>query len=218
MENTPFFDFTLLDKERTMVTPEYENYNYVISCALSRDGHDMIATVIKYDQQSHKELVNLFVYTNDCFDDYAIALKRLFYKYRASALVVDANGLGEGLIDCLMRSQVDKETGKEFSGFNDEDIVCPLRVNKTINTEAHKNVKEQLTSGNIKFLVHEDVADKNDLRPHILTSSLLEEMSNLVNSSPKDEDIILERINKNIQKDKFSAFEYGIYYIDMIEN
>ena len=52
------------------------------------------------------------------------------------------------------------------------------------------------------------------LKPFTLTSILKEEMMNL---REKNEgiNIILERANKGIKKDKFSAWEYGLYYIKL---
>jgi hypothetical protein len=54
------------------------------------------------------------------------------------------------------------------------------------------------------------------LKPFTLTSILKEEMMNL---REKNEgiNIILERANKGIKKDKFSAWEYGLYYIKLEE-
>ena len=50
------------------------------------------------------------------------------------------------------------------------------------------------------------------LKPFTLTSILKEEMMNLRENN-EGVNIILDRANKGIKKDKFSAFEYGLYYI-----
>lgn len=50
------------------------------------------------------------------------------------------------------------------------------------------------------------------LRPYTLTSILREEMLNLREEN-EGVNIILKRANNSIKKDKFSAFEYGLYYI-----
>jgi len=50
------------------------------------------------------------------------------------------------------------------------------------------------------------------LKPFTLTSILKEEMMNLREEN-EGVNIILKRVNKRIAKDKFSAFEYGLYYI-----
>ena len=54
------------------------------------------------------------------------------------------------------------------------------------------------------------------LKPFNLTSILKEEM---MNHREENEglNIILKQANKSIRKDKFSAFEYGLYYIKQEE-
>jgi hypothetical protein len=55
------------------------------------------------------------------------------------------------------------------------------------------------------------------LTPFTLTSILKEEMLNLREEN-EGVNIILKRANSRIQKDKFSAFEYGLYYIKQEED
>ena len=51
-----------------------------------------------------------------------------------------------------------------------------------------------------------------ELKPFTLTSILKEEMMNL-REETEGVNIILKQANRGIRKDKFSAFEYGLYYI-----
>ena len=55
------------------------------------------------------------------------------------------------------------------------------------------------------------------LKPFTLTSILKEEMMNLREEN-EGVNIILKQANKGIRKDKFSAFEYGLYYIKLEED
>ena len=55
------------------------------------------------------------------------------------------------------------------------------------------------------------------LKPFTLTTILKEEMLNLREEN-EGVNIILKRANSRIQKDKFSAFEYGLYYIKQEED
>ena len=55
------------------------------------------------------------------------------------------------------------------------------------------------------------------LKPFNLTSILKEEMMNLREEN-EGVNIILKQANKGIRKDKFSAFEYGLYYIKLEED
>ena len=54
------------------------------------------------------------------------------------------------------------------------------------------------------------------LKPFTLTSILKEEMMNL-REETENLNIILKQANRGIRKDKFSAFEYGLYYIKQEE-
>jgi hypothetical protein len=48
-------------------------------------------------------LVNIYTWDDTHFEDQAIKLKRLYYKYKARRLVIDANGLGIGLVDYMVK-------------------------------------------------------------------------------------------------------------------
>ena len=55
------------------------------------------------------------------------------------------------------------------------------------------------------------------LKPFTLTTILREQMLNLVEEN-EGVNIILKQASKSIKKDKFSAFEYGLYYIKLDED
>lgn len=55
------------------------------------------------------------------------------------------------------------------------------------------------------------------LIPFTLTTILKEQMLNLVEEN-EGVNIILKQANRGIKKDKFSAFEYGLYYIKQQED
>lgn len=184
------------------------------------------------------------------FEDQATQLKRLYYKYKARRIVIDANGLGIGLVDYMVKSQYNEDTGDflpDFGVLNDDegfykkfrtnstefDALYLIKANAPINTEAHVNAQTQMQAGKIKFLIEEKVAKEKllgtklgqgmtpeeraeYLKPFTLTSILREEMLNLreVNEGIN---IILKQANKSIKKDKFSSFEYGLYYIKLEE-
>ena len=56
-----------------------------------------------------------------------------------------------------------------------------------------------------------------ELKTFTLTSILKEEMMNLREEN-EGINIILKQANRGIRKDKFSAFEYGLYYIKIEED
>ena len=257
-----FFNAEIFDRNRILNQPEYEISGraskaayYVISADVGRKGCDTVACVFKVTPQpqgsSIKSLVNIYTYSDEHFEDQAIHLKNLFYKYNAKRLIIDGNGMGIGLVDYMVKSQVDPSTNDtypDFGVYNDDenfykkyrtvnceqDALYIMKANAPINTEAHANAQSQLSSGKVKMLIDERVAKTkimgtkvgqnmkpeeraNYLKPFTLTSILKEEMMNLREEN-EGTNIILKQANRGIRKDKFSAFEYGLYYIKQEED
>ena len=257
-----FFSSEVFDRNRILNQPEYEASGrsskqayYVLSADVGRKGCDTVVCVFKVTPQPQgaaiKTLVNIYTLTDEHFEDQAIKLKKLFYKYNAQRLVIDANGLGIGLVDYMIKSQIDPDTADVFPDFgvyNDEelyykkyrtnnteqDAMYLIKANAPINTEAHTVARSNLSSGKIKFLIDERIAKQKlmgtkvgqnmkpeeraeYLKPFTLTSILKEEMLNLREEN-EGVNIILKQANRGIRKDKFSAFEYGLYYIKQEED
>ena len=256
-----FFNGEFFDRNRKLQQPEYEASGrsssgayYVLSVDVGRKGCDTIVCVFKVSPQAQgpavKSLVNIYTMSDEHFEDQAIKLKKLYYKYKARTLVIDGNGLGIGLIDYMIKSQTD-ENGDflpDFGVENDDDgyykkyrtqnteydAMYIIKANAPINTECHANAQTQLQAGKVKFLIDERTAkDKllstqkgqrmkpeeraEYLKPFTLTSILKEEMMNLREEN-EGVNIILKQANRGIKKDKFSAFEYGLYYIKQKED
>ena len=257
-----FFNAEIFDRNRILNQPEYEasgRYSnlafYVLAADIGRKGCDSVICVFKVTPQSQggatKSLVNIYTLSDEHFEDQAIKLKKLYYKYNARQIVIDGNGMGIGLIDYMVKSQTDPDTNETYPDFgvsNDEegyykkyktsvtelDAMYILKANAPINTEAHAIARSQLSSGKVKFLIDERIA-KNKLmatkvgqsmkpeqraeylKPFTLTSILKEEMMNL-REETEGVNIILKQANRGIRKDKFSAFEYGLYYLKLEED
>lgn len=261
-----FFSAESFDRHRVLLQPEYEYSNrssknayYVLGVDVGRKGCTTEVCVFKVTPQNQgsslKTLVNIYTWDAEHFGIQAINLKKLYYKYKARAVVIDANGLGTGLVDFMVTDQIDPETGEVLPNFGiggatydgweqdykkfktpdtELDVMYLIKANAPINTEAHSNAQTQLSSGKIKFLIDENQAkvklmatkmgatmDNNKraeyLKPFTLTTILREQMLNLVEEN-EGVNIILKQASKNIKKDKFSAFEYGLYYIKQEED
>ena len=257
-----YFSADKFDKHRVLLQPEYEysgrstkSAYYVLGVDVGRKGCTTEVCVFKVTPQAQgpalKTLVNLYSWDEEHFESQAINIKRLYYKYKARRIAIDANGLGIGLVDYMVKSQIDPETGEYLPDFgveNDDegfykkfktleteaDAMYLIKANAPINTEAHTYVQTQLASGKIKFLIDENQAkvklmstkvgqnmdsDRRAeyLRPFTLTTILREQMLNLVEEN-EGVNIILKQSSRTIKKDKFSAFEYGLYYIKQEED
>ena len=260
-----FFNGETFDNHRILKQPEYEHSGrssvhsyYILSVDVGRKGCDSVVCVWKVTPQSMgpaiKSLVNIYTISDAHFEDQAKRLKTLYYKYKARRLVIDANGLGIGLVDYMVKPQDNLETVEHFPDFGvyggtqedaqeeykkyrtnetEEDAMYLIKASAPINSEAHANAQTQLNAGKVKLLIDERIAKvkllettagkkmtpekrAEYLKPFTLTSILKEEMMNLREEN-EGINIILKQANKGIKKDKFSAFEYGLYYIKIEE-
>lgn len=192
-----FYSPEVFDKCRLLHKAE-NSYNkaakasfYIISVDVGRFGCDSVATVIKVTPRvtnslgkgvaiSHlKQVVNIFIFHDMHFQDQALRLKTLYYLYNARRIVIDANGVGAGLVDYMVKPQTDPLTGNQFPDFgvmNDEkneyrrfktdatevDAIYQVKAHAADNTEAYVTLQSNLNSGLLKFLIDERTA-KNEL-------------------------------------------------------
>lgn len=260
-----YFSSEVFDKHRQLLQPEYEhsgrsskNAYYLLGIDVGRIGCTTEVCVFKITPQPQgaaiKSLVNIYTYDAEDFEQQAIKVKKLFYKYKCRVAAIDANGLGVGFIDFMTKAQIDPETGDELPPFGveggtfdevheqykkikgdniEKDAMYLIKANAPINTEAHAYVQTQLSSGKIKLLIDEREASTKlmstkvgqnmtpdqraeYLMPFVQTSILKDQMLNLIESN-EGVNIILKQNNNSIKKDKFSAFEYGLYYAKLDE-
>ena len=185
-----FFSGDKFDKHRTLLQPEYEysgrsskSAYYVIGVDVGRIKCTTEACVFKVTPQpqgaSLKSLVNIYTYEAEDFEEQSVKLKKLYYKYKARVLSIDANGLGVGLIDFMTKAQIDPQTGDQLPPFGvqggtaqdtidlykkvrgpgvEEGALYLVKANAPINTQAYTYVKTQLSSGRIKMLIDESQA------------------------------------------------------------
>lgn len=185
-----FYSAEKFDKHRVLLQPEYEysgrsskSAYYVIGVDVGRIGCTTEACVFKSTPQPQgsnlKTLVNIYTYEAEDFETQAINLKKLYYKYKARVLAIDANGLGIGLVDFMTKAQIDPETGDDLPPFGveggtaedtnnlykkikgpgvEENAMYLIKANAPINTEAYSYAQTQMSSGKVKFLIDEQAA------------------------------------------------------------
>ena len=185
-----FYSAEKFNKHRVLNQPEYEYSNkssknafYVLGVDVGRIGCTTEVCVFKVTPQPRgnalKSLVNLYSFEAEDFEMQSIHIKRLYYKYKARMVSIDANGLGIGLIDFMTKAQVDPETSeilppfgvsggtsedtanlyKKIKGANvEEDALYLIKANAPINTEAYSYAQTQMSSGRVQFLIDENTA------------------------------------------------------------
>lgn len=140
------------------------------------------------------------------------------------------------------------QTLPPYASYNDEElrkvqpndapqIINVLIASASLNTELYSIAYSEIMSGHVRLLIEENEAksklmatkvgqkmtlDKRvaKLMPYEMTTRLIEEIGNLrIKSSVNSgKNIMLERINQDIQKDRFSAMIYGLYSIKLMED
>ena len=182
-----YFSSEIFDKYRILNQPEYEfsgrsskTAYYVLGIDVGRKGCNTECCIFKVTPQATgraiKSLVNIESWAEEHFEAQSINIKKTFYKYKARCCAIDANGIGIGLVDYLVKSQIDPETGETLPPFGVEntadypeykqyitpdterDALFLIKANTPINTEAHSYVQIQMSSGKLKFLIDERTA------------------------------------------------------------
>ena len=199
-----FFDGEKFDRNRILQKPENESSGrssklayYVLSVDVGRKGCQSVVCVFKVTPQAQgsaiKSLVNIYTFEDEHFEDQAIKIKKLFYKYNARRVVIDGNGLGIGLLDYMVKKQIDTngDVFPDFGVYNDpdafykkyrtndteQDAVYIIKANAPINTEAYTIVQTEIESGKVKFLIDERTA-KNKLMGTKLGQAMSSEQRN----------------------------------------
>lgn len=177
----------------------------------------------------------------------AIELKKLYLKFHPKEILIDGTGIGVGLLDFMVMEQLGTDgvlypslaswNDEEYSKFPGEKVLYVLKATTSLNSRIHSNCFSQIANGHIRFLIKEQEAKSKllstkkglkmkpldklaRLAPHIETTKLFDEICNLRlrNTGVNNQDIVVEQINRRINKDRFSAFEYGLWRIREIED
>lgn len=180
-----FFNGEKFDRNRILKQPEYESSGrsssqayYILSVDVGRFKCQTVICVFKVTPQAQgasiKSLVNIYAYEAEHYGLQALRIKKLYYKYNAKRIVIDANGLGSGLMDFMVIHQddegeiyppfgvyggTDQDAEQKYRQFRtndtEDDAIYTIKANAPINTEAYSALQSALDSGKIKFLCEE---------------------------------------------------------------
>lgn len=221
------------------------NVHYVLSYDVARASGNanansslvVIKMIDRGDGTYVKHLVNLFTMEGTHFLNQAKFLKQKVKEYNARILCIDANGLGAGLVDQLT-SEIDDNP--PYSVVNDDKFNILKKPNSvpmifaissqsrgTKNENIINHFMATIANNDIKMLKAESQA-KSEIRekdpykfadkllPFIQTDRLVDEVMNLeyVNNGNTG---TVKQVSQKIQKDRFSALSYGLYWIYLEE-
>lgn len=166
------------------------------------------------------------------FTEQACIIKKYKRAYKAKMVIADGNGLGAGLVDELLKPSYDKITGEYLGCFDTintdnqpqssdaEKCLFDIKA-QSYQTKVISHFINTVENGMLKMLVHkkeqdfsnkeQEFFDKN-IAPFINTELLFFEISNL-RLKVNGKNLSVEKVVKKIDKDRFSALSYCLFYI-----
>ena len=221
---------------------------YYIGCDVARSNktnNNQTSICIAKVKRNKKNLVSKIQLVNMInlpaglnFTAQAIELKRLKYLFDARMVVVDSNGLGQGLLEELLKEHIDPLTRKEYPAWNttntedEPDTVdydqCLFGLKaQGINNDIILNFISLFDNGGMVELltkIDQNQFDSsgnyldNDKIAHIQTDLFIEEISNLQLETLNGGKLGVKQSTKAIDKDRYSATAYCLYYLMKYEN
>lgn len=180
------------------------------------------------------QVVNVLGVSNKMnFKNQACLIKKLKRQYKAKMVIVDGNGLGSGLTDQLLLTSYDPVTGENLGCFdtintdnkpevdNAEKCLFDMKaqgqqtkvvsyfINAVDSNILHMLIRKQEQDFTDK---EREFFDKN-VAPFMNTELLFMEITNLRLKVLSGNNLTVEKVVRKIDKDKFSALSYGIFYI-----
>jgi hypothetical protein len=233
---------TLTDAEMK-ATDKKAMYILSYDCARSEGSQNATSALAVFkcidrgDGTYQKQCVNLISMEGTHFLKQSLFLKKMVHQYNASALIIDANGIGSAVVDNLVL-EIDEFPPFEVLNDNRFDkyktnnsipmiFAVKSQAKETRNSDIHNHFMTCISNHQVKFLISENEArgkikkksaeETNEaLLPFIYTDLLEEELMNLEYSITGTQTKV-KQISKGINKDRFSAIEYGLFYIHLLE-
>lgn len=206
----------------------------------------MVFKVYTEGERYKIHLVNIKILNGTHFRDQAAMLKQLDLDFDFKAIVMDINGNGAGLADYMIDEQELNGVYYQPYGFLNKTKYSStekrgnvrklfgIEANRSLNSEIYTNAHIILSLKRVSLLLNErqarryfsqyktwnklnPVKQANKLIPYAQTTKLQDQLSNLKANLDTNSTIVLTRINSHTRKDLVSAFVYGLYYINLIE-
>lgn len=181
------------------------------------------------------DIVNIIKIPNIMnFSAQAVKVKQIQKRYNAKMVICDGNGLGAGLIDCLLTESIDPITGESLGCWdtindnnepeipNSPKIVYNLKA-QSCQSEVITTFIDYVDGSKLRLLerrLENDFTESewddsdNKIRPFIETDAFIEETANLKMKHLSNGGLTIEKVVAKIDKDRVSALIYMLWYID----
>ena len=172
------------------------------------------------------------------FEEQTLIIKKLYFKFKPKAIVIDANGLGIGMVDMVKKRTVDPVDNRVYPAFdhvNWKESFCsdptaikcvyPLKA-QGINDKIVANFMVVMNSM-VELLVEADFNAMHLTKDiftckelcYVHTDMLIEEINNLQTvETGVSKKLTVEPISKKYNKDRYSSLAYVLYYVATEDN
>jgi hypothetical protein len=249
-----------LNKCRTLSIAEWEHcgdtkVQYVLAYDVSRSTgkeNALCALVVikltpRGDGTYHKQVVNIFSSEGQHDTWQAKFLKEKVREYKASILVIDANGIGSGVVDQLVLDlndgnppyKVVNDIDNQWTKYETQDAIPMVYALKsqrkeTKNSDMINNIMKVFNKLDVELLKTpneglKELEKKNKKKFKDDSEEIaLAEIPYILTNNLCDEimnllykqrgnDSEVEQISRSIPKDKFSALMYGLFWVYLEE-
>ena len=252
-------DIKSLLKIRTLTEPVYNNVDskrkIILGVDVARSANtNNNKTIISVLELHHAnnglirqmDLINMYLVTNQLnFTVQACLVKQIQQQYKAKVIVVDTNGLGKGLLDELLKPNVDIQTGDTYPAWDtingeiksdykdaielvfalnsqERDIKTGGRINNSVIVNFIACVEGQ----KIRLLEERrdnefditDIQEYLKFAPYEQTNALVEEIANLKIKHLTNGEVTVERVLNKIDKDRYSSLAYALWWAMTFDN
>lgn len=181
-------------------------------------------------------------------DDQALIIRKMFDEYDCDYLVLDTNGLGLGVYDCLARDVVDPETGEIYPAISccnnaemaarctvigADKVIWAIKASAQFNSDCAFLLREAFRSGRIRLLSAE--LEANEALENIKGYSSLSESDKFLFKLPYTHTtLLINELTKlqheeaggkvkifeksGMRKDRYSSLSYNYYVATQLES
>lgn len=176
------------------------------------------------------DIVNIINIPNTLnFTKQAIEIKKIADRYSPRMVICDGNGLGAGLIDELLKRNVDSNTKEEYPPWatvntdnepeerDAKKCLYDLKA-QSCQSKVITSFIDMVDSGKLKLLAKQSEYDMmsmtaDEAAAFVQTDFLIEEVANLKLVERPNAGLSVQKVVRKIDKDRFSALAYMLYYI-----
>ena len=181
-------------------------------------------------------------------EEQALIIRRMFDEYQCDHLVLDTNGIGLGVYDCLSRDMVDPDTGEVYPALSccnnaemaarctvpgAEKVIWSIKASSQFNSDCAFLLREAFRSGRMRLLVTEDDAESvlGEVRGY---NSLMDSEKELLQLPYIHTTLLIDELIKlqheesggkiriteksGMRKDRYSSLSYNYYIATQLES